>query len=697
MAIPRATRRGVGLLAVAGVQRSPLPCHRLSHRCLSTPVKTFANQSKLPRLPVPTLENLSQKYLASCKPLLSEEDFATTEEAVGEFVRAGGVGEVLQGRLVEYEKKQKNSWLEDIWLNKAYLEWREPSLINVNWWCQFKDHPKQDHFLLRRPPPKGAISAWQVERTAGLISNFLNFKDMLDNETLPPEYQKDTPLDMNQYKTQFGACRIPGSPADTIHTEYPSTARHIVVLMQDQIYKVDVIREDGARVPLKELERLLFAVGRNCLATEPEPPIGLLTAGQRDNWAQAHTKLLALSPENAANFETIKTALFAVCLDDYSPNKNLDISHHHIFHGFNAKNRWFDKTLQLIVGSNGRAGVNGEHSPADATTPGKIFDYILSNEPAVDPAGSELYPSLPDPVKLKWTVDEEVEQSIKKAEQTALALIKDTDSNLFQTTIYGSRFMKEVAQCSPDAYVQIALQLAYYRASKTQEPTAVYESASTRMFLHGRTETGRSMTEETWAFVKSFDDDNVLYDDKRALFQKAIKSQSTYMREASLGRGIDRHMLGLRSMIQSEEEGRSATLFNDKAFGISMNFRLSTSNMSPGKWFWGGFGPVVQDGYGVNYAIDKDELKFSISSRKSCEETSSHRFKMELERVLIDMFILFPKRSEVWGAGWAKRHGRERMAERYLTRMKSISDGYLEKREEILKRYQTEKKDSADQ
>jgi hypothetical protein len=32
--------------------------------------------------------------------------------------------------------------LDQIWLNKAYLEWREPSLINVNWWAEFKDHPK---------------------------------------------------------------------------------------------------------------------------------------------------------------------------------------------------------------------------------------------------------------------------------------------------------------------------------------------------------------------------------------------------------------------------------------------------------------------------------------------------------------------------------------------------------------------------
>jgi carnitine O-acetyltransferase len=65
-----------------------------------------------------------------------------------------------------------------------------------------------------------------------------------------------------------------------------------------------------------------------------------------------------------------------------------------------------------------------------------------------------------------------------------------------------------VASASPDAYIQLVLQLAYYRMYK--KPTAVYESASTRFFLHGRTETGRSMSNESLAFIQSFDNDDIL-------------------------------------------------------------------------------------------------------------------------------------------------------------------------------------------
>lgn len=110
---------------------------------------------------------------------------------------------------------------------------------------------------------------------------------------------------------------------------------------------------------------------------------------------------------------------------------------------------------------------------------------------------------------------------ISVAEKTAADLINDTESCLLQTDIYGSRFIKEVAKCSPDAYIQIVLQLAYYRVHKS--PTAVYESASTRLFKHGRTETCRSMSPESLAFIESFDDDDILVNLKPKLLVRAKK------------------------------------------------------------------------------------------------------------------------------------------------------------------------------
>ena len=59
--------------------------------------------------------------------------------------------------------------------------------------------------------------------------------------------------------------------------------------------------------------------------------------------------------------------------------------------------------------------------------------------------------------------------------------------------------------------------------------------------------------------------------------------------------------------------------------------------MSPGDNFYGGFGALVPDGYGINYAIGKDNIKFSISSSKTVSETDSVAFRKTLKNTLNDL------------------------------------------------------------
>ena len=72
--------------------------------------------------------------------------------------------------------------------------------------------------------------------------------------------------------------------------------------------------------------------------------------------------------------------------------------------------------------------------------------------------------------------------------------------HLFPT--HGKGFIKK-HEMSPDAYVQMALQLAHFKLHG--ESVLTYESAHTRQFLHGRTETVRSCSNEAVAFVRAMD------------------------------------------------------------------------------------------------------------------------------------------------------------------------------------------------
>ena len=70
-------------------------------------------------------------------------------------------------------------------------------------------------------------------------------------------------------------------------------------------------------------------------------------------------------------------------------------------------------------------------------------------------------------------------------------------------------------------YLQMSMQLAYYRLY--QQFVLTYESATTRLYYRGRTETIRPVSDDSVAFVKSFDDPNVPREDVKKMLKKAIQ------------------------------------------------------------------------------------------------------------------------------------------------------------------------------
>ena len=67
---------------------------------------TFAAQTKLPKLPLPSLESCCQMYLEVVKPLQSAEEHEKTRAAVKTF--RTGEGQILQAQLQEYDRTHAN-------------------------------------------------------------------------------------------------------------------------------------------------------------------------------------------------------------------------------------------------------------------------------------------------------------------------------------------------------------------------------------------------------------------------------------------------------------------------------------------------------------------------------------------------------------------------------------------------------------
>lgn len=144
--------------------------------------------------------------------------------------------------------------------------------------------------------------------------------------------------------------------------------------------------------------------------------------------------------------------------------------------------------------------------------------------------------------RLVWNMRGEAGQIVAQAHSDALSLASDLDLVVVCHEAYGKGFMKKCS-VSPDAYVQMAMQLAYFRDQNRFSLT--YESSMTRLFLDGRTETVRPLTDESAAFVRCMEAKDSSNDEKlQALQAAAARHQTAYM-DAMAGKGIDRHLFGL--------------------------------------------------------------------------------------------------------------------------------------------------------
>lgn len=123
---------------------------------------------------------------------------------------------------------------------------------------------------------------------------------------------------------------------------------------------------------------------------------------------------------------------------------------------------------------------------------------------------------------------------------------------------------------SPDAYIQCAFQLAYHRDQGCFNAT--YESSMTRLFLHGRTETVRPLTQEAVSFVRTMEDPAASAAVKLRALQTAAARHVQGYTDAMAGKGIDRHLFAL--LIVSVGKGVDCPFLKN---ALSVPWKLSTS------------------------------------------------------------------------------------------------------------------------
>ncbi|WP_327684641.1 choline/carnitine O-acyltransferase [Streptomyces sp. NBC_00467] len=586
---------------------------------------TFAQEESLPRVPLPALEASCERFLTWCAPLLSAGELEATRAEVAEFLRPDGPGRVLHSALEEYDAGEGvHSWLDTFWPYR-YLGRRDRIALNANFFFLFQDSDKP-----------------QVERAAGLIAGALDYKRQLDQGLIEPVVQRGVPQSMVQNAFLFSTTRIPGEQLDSVRAPYtdawpgPSTARHIVVFFRGAMFRLEVLGPDGAPHSLEDLEAGLCAVMKAGGEPDADTSAGHFTTMARAEWAATRESLITGHPVNAAALDDIETALFCVALEDFAPADIQEACDELLFG--DRGNRWFDKAVSLIVFADGRAGINVEHCELDGTTILSFVDALLNTPAEEQSRQSGARPQgLPALEPIVFELDEAQRDQARAAAEAFAAYGAATATRTVSFEDFGSSAAKALG-VSPDAFVQVAYQLAHRRAKG--HLGATYESIATRQYRYGRTEAMRVVTPEMVTFTDTMEDPSTDTETRRAAFHAAARAHVTRAKESQAGQVPEQHLweLELIQRRRGTELGvpEQPALYRSPGWVTMRDDYLSTSSAPSANIQYFGFGSTSSRCIGIAYVLLPERFNLYLSTPLAVAD-QMESFAEELRGVVAEL------------------------------------------------------------
>uniref|UniRef100_A0A8C2C107 carnitine O-palmitoyltransferase n=1 Tax=Cyprinus carpio TaxID=7962 RepID=A0A8C2C107_CYPCA len=516
----------------------------------------YSYQGSLPNLPVPAVKDTVKRYLESARLLMSDAEYERMTTLAKEF-------ESSLGNRLQWYLKLKAMWasnyVSDWWEEYVYLRGRGPLMVNSNYYGM--------DFLYVTPTPI------QAARAGNTLHACLLYRRKLNREEIKPV--------------------SPHCIADRCYWAMGETSRFFCVYLDSLIHWQDSeyvavfhrgryfrlwLYHAGRMLSPREIEHQIQHI-----LDDPSPPVpgeaklAALTAGDRIPWAQARKEFFS-SGVNKRSLDCIEKAAFFVALDDDEqgmmgddPAGNLDRYAKSLLHG-KCYDRWFDKSFTVVLYKNGKNGLNAEHSWADAPIMAHVWEYVMTTDcfqlgyTEEGHCKGDVASSLPPPTRLTWDIPAECQERIERSLAVAQTLADDVDFHVLPIQDFGKGAIKK-CKISPDAFIQIALQLAYYRNRGSF--TLTYEASMTRLFREGRTETVRSCTSESCTFVRALEGGEEVC---RHLFRTAAEKHQHLYRMAMTGGGIDRHLFCL--YIVSKYLGEESPFLKEV---LSETWRLSTS------------------------------------------------------------------------------------------------------------------------
>lgn len=670
-------------------------------------LNVYETSEHLPSLPVPNLNDTLERLKETIWPIaMNSAEFANALHLIERFAKTAGPK--LDSLLRTKAEQTKNWMTHDWWIQEAYLKSRSPLVINSNPSMIYPVLPfevnSQRVFVQTVSQLISGIIDFKLSLAHGYnpeatsadneyhLDPYLcynQYKNIFGSIRVPGEHC-DSVLEANEKKVAVVVDHNQLDQQNVANQEEQQQANefNLVISYRGKFFEIQLKDIENESARLESLSSILTRLidssqtsnetGHLCL---DEGGAGVLTATNRVECYKAYRML------DEDSMSALHKAQFVVCIDtipdqpedQFTSNllsapsnseQHLEALSRQILHAdrHNVGNRWFDKPIQLIVVTNEQserllgAGINYEHSFAEAVVVTKMIEY--SYDKTVQKQ-RQLLNSPRDNLFAKQQIHQEttssafmrqlkmfnenyasqLDEQLKKAKRDFISQVDQFDLSYLAYRQYGASSIKSW-HFSPDSWFQVALQLAYYKLHK--RPGPCYESASTRRFAYGRTETIRSLTKDVAQFC---------FEPNYESLQAAIASHKKYAIAANNASAIDRVLLAYRlifnelrannwswglpdtfgeivakkgneanlnDLFSSKELDTIGSFLNNELIERSKRFALSTSQVSSSAHanIFMSYGPLLADGYGCCYNITGQQISASITANSSNQSFS---------------------------------------------------------------------------
>jgi len=553
---------------------------------------TLQKQDSLPKMPIAPLEDTISAYLQQVLPCLTAEQAEATKAKAALFLETDGPS--LHEKLLAHDAQTEN-YLEDFY-REIYTGY------------EGSNHSLNPTFVMF--PKEGCDTA--PKSAANLVAASLQHYVHVRDGAFPIQETRKGSLCMRQMPWLYGTARVPspaGMPDDLVNSIDES--KHIAVLCRGAVYNLPVVGDQGQIIASKELLEARFEEIMQHASSLEEPQrtsVPALTTGDRNAYHKAREVLTLASPDNAASFSTVDSALFVVAIDVGASGLSAEEMSRNVLYGLEGTNynRWMDK-WNIIVCEDGQAGLNWEHSMLDGHTMMEYYAEIGKEYDSGAPVEPDEAACVVTPVPFD-VVDDETLGSIATAIDSATTKTTGLGQECLEFQGFGGTFIKG-SKCSPDGFVQAAMMISYYQVK--QKIPVPYESVLAKAYKHGRVTVARNMSELIANNLKAWEG-MATAEEKVEAYRATIADISRICAAAAKAQDVDRPMLGYRR-IASDEGLENPSIVDDAGWTRFGEIDLCTSHCGRAPIRFFGFEPPSADGFSVGYYVDKNSMQFSIT------------------------------------------------------------------------------------